>query len=472
MACDRIFAAVTVGLLATMYFAPHWAKAGTPESEASTSAPLTLSTLSHARQLLRAGQTEEADRLVRNALLGAPDDGLLCLVGEIEFRRANFAAASSAFAGALEQNPENARAHWGLGRIDQLHFRADSARNHFSRAFSLNNRDIDIILSYAEFVSDPGARATLLRNAAILAQHEQPERAEHAVAQLRILERLQGRAPGRLASAYAAYRLPLTGFHPAGANRDGVLISVRMNGGKPLRLLLDTGARGLSIDSRAARKLDLETITASGLRGFGDSGSAGSHLALARTVSMGDLVFEECLVDVSDHILTDAADGVAGVDLFERFQIHLNPTARVLELTPFEDSAAGPANSISALGLRNLLLVNARMDGGKEGLFLVDTGAAFTSVARRMVPATVLQGRPIDLQGAQGWLGGATRVGPLEFQVGGRSIVDLAPVALDLRQISQIEGVEISGILGFSVLGRSSLKIDLRNGKVEFAKAR
>ena len=106
MAGDRIFAAVTVGLLATLYFAPHRAEAGTLEAE----------TLSHARQLLRAGQTEEADRLVHSGLSGAPDDGLLCLVGEIEFRRADFAAASSAFTGALEQNPQNARAHWGLVR--------------------------------------------------------------------------------------------------------------------------------------------------------------------------------------------------------------------------------------------------------------------------------------------------------------------------------------------------------------------
>jgi hypothetical protein len=470
MARERIFAAVTVGLLATMYFAPNRAKAGTPESEASTPASLPVSTLSRARQLLRAGQTDEADRLVRNALLGAPDDGLLCLSGEIEFRRANFAAASSAFAGALERNPENARAHWGLGRIDQLHFRTDSARSHFLRAFALDNRDIDIILSYAEFVGDPTSRAILLRNVAMLAQHEQPERAEHAVAQLRILERLQGRTPGRLASPYATYRLPLTGFHPAGVHRDGLLIAVRINGGKPLRLLLDTGARGLLIDARSAKKLDLETITAGGLRGFGDSGSSGSRLALARTVSISDLVFEECLVEVSDHSLVDTADGVAGVDIFERFQIHLQPAAQVLELTPFADSAAGSGSSIPALGLRNLLLVNARLDDGKEGLFLVDTGAAFTSVARRLVP--VQQGRPIDLQGAQGWLGGARRVGPLEFQVGGRSIVDMAPVALDLGQISQIEGVEISGILGFSVLGRSSLKIDLRNGTVDFARAR
>uniref|UniRef100_Q01U10 Tetratricopeptide TPR_2 repeat protein n=1 Tax=Solibacter usitatus (strain Ellin6076) TaxID=234267 RepID=Q01U10_SOLUE len=472
MACERIFAAATIGLLAIAHFAPNGARAGTLESEASTSASLPASTVSHARQLLRAGQMDEADRLVRNALAGAPDDGLLCLAGEIEFRRADFAGASSAFAKALELNPENARAHWGLGRIDQLHFRADSARRRFSRAFSLNNRDIDIITSYGEYVSDAASRAILLRNVAILAQREQPERAEHAIAQLKVLERLQGRSPGRLVSPYTAYRLPLTGFHPAGANRNGLLIPVRINGGKPLRLLLDTGARGLSIDARSAKKLDLETLTAAGLRGLGDNGATGSRLALARTVSMDDLVFEECLVEVSDHSLTDAADGVAGVDLFERFQIHLDPAARVLQLTPFEETAPGSPNSISALGLRNLLLVNARLDSGKEGLFLVDTGAAFTSVDRHMMPAALQQGRPIDLQGAQGFLGGATRVGPLELQVGGRSIVDLAPVALDLRQISQIEGVEISGILGFSVLGRSSLKIDLRNGKVEFARAR
>ena len=458
MARDRIFAALTVGLLATLFLA-----------KADDSAPsLPNPTLSRARQFLSAGQSAQAESLVNAALASGKDDALLCLSGEIQFRRARFAEASSAFAAALALNPENARAHWGLGRIDQFHFRGDSARDRFARAFSLNHRDTDIILSYADYVSDPAARATLLRNVAVLARQDQPQRAEQAVAQLQILDRLQGRTPARLASPYTAYRLPLSGFRPAGANLDGVLVAARINGGKPLHLLLDTGARGLTIDARSAKGLGLETIVASTLRGFGDNGATASHLSLARTVSFGNLAFDECLVEVSDHSLTTGADGVLGVDLFERFQIQLNPGAHTLELTPFDGLAAPSADSIPALGLRKLLLVNAQLGGGKEGLFLVDTGAAFTSVARHLIPATMQSGRPVGLLGARGALSDALRIGPLELQVGRRSLVDTAPVALDLGQISEMEGVEISGVLGYSVLGRGSLKIDLRNGRVEF----
>ena len=227
------------------------------------------------------------------------------------------------------------------------------------------------------------------------------------------------------------------------------------------------GRGGMVIDARSAKGLDLETIVASRLGGFGETGAGASHVSLARTVSFGSLVFDECLVEVSDHSLTAGADGVLGIDLFERFQIQLNPGARWLELTPFEGPAAQSVDSIPALGLRKLLLVHARL-GAQDGLFLVDTGAAFTSVAKRLAPAAVQQGQPIDLLGARGSLADAVRVGPLELQVGRRSMMDSAPVAMDLGQISQAEGVEISGVLGYSVLGRSSMKIDLRNGSVEF----
>jgi tetratricopeptide (TPR) repeat protein len=470
MASHRIFG-VTTGFLAFLLLAPVRANAGTPDSSETTSASLPDPIFSRARELLRTGQPALAERLVRAALGGSADGALLCLAGEISFRRGHFAEAAKAFAAALEQNPDNARALWGLGRIDQLYFHPESAREHFARAYRLDPRDTDIILSYIEYVSDRASRSTLLRNVAALAWPSQPERAARAVAQLKILDRLQGRPPARLATTYAAYRLPLTGFRPAGVNQQGALLAVRVNGGKPVRLLLDTGARGLLIDSRSARNLNLEILVESGLRGLGDTGAGGSRLALARTVAIGDLAFDECLVEVSDHSLTSGADGVVGIDLFERFQIHLNPVAHSLELTPFEGPAAASGDSVPALGIGKLLLVNARVETGQEGLFLVDTGAAFTSVARDFVAAKALQGQPVSLQGAQGPLAGALRVGPLELSIGGRSMTDRSPVAMDLRQISQIEGVEISGILGYSLLGNSSLKIDLRNGLVEIAKA-
>ncbi len=467
---NRIFAAALAGILICP-FAPPLAQAATPASENSLSAPIANSTLSRARQLLRGGRIADAEQLVHTALSSAPDDSLLCLAGEIQLRRANFPAASDAFTAALQRNSENARAHWGLGRIDQFYFRRDSARTHFARAFSLDHHDTDLILSFAEYVSDPAARATLLRNVAVLARQDQPERAARAIAELSVLDRLQGRAPARLASPYTVYRLPLTGFRPVGSSQMGVLVAVRINSGKPLHLLLDTGARGLSIDSHAARNLDLETLAPSGLQGLGDRPSAGSRLTLARTVTLGNLAFEECLIEVSDHSLTAGADGVLGADLFESFQIHLNPAEHSLELTPFESPASPSPNSIPALGHRNLLFVHASLETGKEGLFLVDTGAAFTSVSRDLLSSALPQGLPVGLQGAQGPLAGGIRLASLEIQVAGKSVVD-APVALDLHRISQLEGVEISGILGYSLLGRSSLKLDLRHGTVEISKPR
>ena len=472
MARVRNLAAVTTGLLTALAFAPTGANAGTPEPASSTSVNLPDPSLSHARQLLRSGQTAQAERIVRGALLSDPSDTLLTLSGEIAFRRADFDDAAAAFTSALLRNPDNARAHWGLGRIDQLHFRAEPARNHFSRAYSFDPRDTDIILSYAEFVDDPGSRATLLRNVAVLSWPADPDRAERAVAQLKILERLQGRTPARLASPYTSYRLPLSGFRPVGAKQEGVILTARINHGKPVRLLLDSGARGLSLSASAAKGLALEPIVASRLGGLGDTGVTSSQLALARTLAIGNLTFDECLIDVSEHSLTNGADGTIGLDLFERFQIHLNASAHSLDLTPFDGHAATTSSAgFSALGLRNLLLLHTRLESGKAGLFLLDTGASFTAVARDLVPAAAMQGQPLDLRGAQGPLS-ALRLSPLQLSVAGRPMMDAAPLALDLRPFSQIEGVEIAGILGYSLLGKSSLKIDLRNGTVEFVKPR
>jgi tetratricopeptide (TPR) repeat protein len=472
MVYGRIFGFVVGGLLIFLGFAPCGAKAGTagPDEESTISLPEPY--VSQARQLLRAGQTAAAERLVRESFDKSADELILCLSGEIAFRRANFPEASRAFTAALERNPESARAHWGLGRIDQIHFRHTAARDHFARAYALDHRDPDIILSYAGFVDDPAARATLLRNVTALTWKSDPERAERAVAQLRVLERLRGQAAFRLATPYTDYRIALGAFRPSGVRQEGLLLPVSINGSKPLRLVLDSGARGLVIDARAAKGLNLEVLAPSSLGGFGDHSDSGSRLSLARNVSIGGMAFEDCLVEVSDHSLTAGADGVAGIDLFQNFRIRLNPGARVLELTPLEEGPADSPSAIPALGIRNLLLVRTRLDTGREGLFLLDTGAAFTSVTRELAPVSTAQGQPVALQGAQGPLSGALRVPPLELSVGGRAMVDVAPVALDMRRISQAEGIEISGVLGYSLLARSTLTIDLRKGTVDFGERR
>ena len=237
----RILAPMGIAFLLTLMSGPVRAADGSVGAAPSLPAPAAYAV--RARQFLSAGQTDQAERLVRAALASGADDSLLCLSGEIQFRRANFAEAARDYEAAITLNPDNARAWWGFGRIEQAHFRGQRARDLFSKAFALNPRDTDIILSYADFVAEPASKSILLDNVARLASPGQPERAARAVALRQIHQRLQGRLPSRLASPYEAYRLPLTGFRPTTSAQAGILVSARINGSKPLRLLLDTGAR-------------------------------------------------------------------------------------------------------------------------------------------------------------------------------------------------------------------------------------
>jgi hypothetical protein len=50
----------------------------------------------------------------------------------------------------------------------------------------------------------------------------------------------------------------------------------------------------------------------------------------------------------------------------------------------------------------------------------------------------------------------------------GATFFDSAPIAMDLAAVSQAEGVEIAGILGYSALAKSPFTLDLRHGAIEF----
>ena len=381
--------------------------------------------------------------------------------GQIQFRQGQFQEAAKAFASAAEVDPGNARAWWGLGRVAELEFRRDEARDLFAKAYRLDPRDADVVLSYLEVVSDPEARGVLLRNVITLSRTVDPGRAALAAGRLEIERRLNGKRPARLASAEAAYRIPLAPFRPAGISQDGLTITARINDGKPLRLVFDSGARGILVDARAARSLGLEPIVPSKVNGFDGSGNGDSQLTLARSLSIGDLRFEDCLIQVSQESIP-GADGVLGAGTFERFRLRVDPRAGILDLTPLPAEA-----SANTMGLNGLMLVRATVSG-KDGWFLLDSGAAYSTISKEFVPPAYYRGASPDLVGIRGALSGAVRLAPTTLGIGGRNLVDMTPIMLDLSGISSREGVEISGVLGYSALGRRPFTLDLRHGVFTF----
>ncbi len=99
------------------------------------------------------------------------------------------------------------------------------------------------------------------------------------------------------------------------------------------------------------------------------AGRGDSRVALARSVTFGDLAFEDCLVEIAGQNLTVGADGIIGADVFERFRIGVDGRAGILQLTPYDDAARdGSQASVPAVGIGKLLLVKARVQGGSRGI--------------------------------------------------------------------------------------------------------
>ncbi len=433
-----------------------------------------------ARKLLQGGRLDEAERLILSSAVHSTDAGLLALQGEIRFRRADFDGAAAAFRAAIRVDERCARAYWGLGRLELIQFHRNNARSLMSRAYGLDPRDPDIIRSYTEFATDPKSRETLLKNAIALTVNEDRQAAAASLNQLVMEKRLNGSPHGRLASGYRPYTVALKAYQPHGLIPAGLLTPVSINGGKILWLVLDSGASGIVINPKAAKRLDLDIVSETQITGLG-GGAVGGAMGVAHTVRVGEhFQLENCAVEVLSGTFAEGADGVIGMDAFEAFQIRLDARSRTLELTPFEsgppevgtgrwigyDRTENSDQPSHAYGFRHFLLLRARVQGGKAGLFLVDTGSAVTSVARGTSGPPMGVASAMLLNGATGAVEGIFRISPLVLEVAGRTVGERDPVSMDLDEISRRQGVQISGILGYSVLRQSTVTINYRDGLV------
>jgi tetratricopeptide (TPR) repeat protein len=409
----------------------------------------------------------------------APDQAeTLALLGDVSFRRADFETAEGYFDAALAADSKCARAHLGLGRLDLLHFRRRSALQHFVAAYSLNPSDPEAVLAYSSAVSDPKQEASLLERYLAVGKGLPREARESALGRLQLLQRLGPRRLAVLDGPYGPYRLHMTDWVPQPGSALGVLLAVSINGGKPLHLLLDTGAPGIVISSRAAEGLGLEYLAEAGLRGVGESGIE-TRKTLAGSVRVGDLHLQNCVVEVASGAVADQVDGVVGASLFQQFIIRLDARRKILELLPYPDEAAraGRESNVSA-GMENLvpvfqaghlLLVNARFDAFSSGYLILDTGAAFSSVSRRLTP---VEEPEFEVSGPGGGRATAYLAGPVRVRVGNRDLLDANAVALDFARLSNVHGVEISGLIGYPMLSRYALTLDYRDGLIGFERSR
>jgi hypothetical protein len=443
----------------------------------------------NARSLLGSGRIRQALAEAEVAERAAPGRAeTSALLGDINFRRADFEAADQYFNAALAIDPKCAQAHLGLGRLDQLHFLRRAALQHIVAAYLLNPNDPETVLAYSSLASDRQQETILLERYLALGAGQPPEQLESALGRLQFYRRLGSRRLAVLDGPYKPYRLPMAVWSQQPGLSNGLLLAVSINGSRPFRLVFDTGAAGIVISPRSAAELRLEYLGDAGLHGVGQSGVKTKRM-LADSIRIADLSFRNCVVDVADRALADQIDGAIGSKQFQQFIVRLDARHRILELLPYTDETPqgqsqerfwagrdrivprGMESLTPVCQAGHLLLVSAKLVANAPGYLILDTGAAFSSVSR---PISVPFAEPgeFEVSGPGGGLVTAHSAGPVQIRVAGRDLTDPNAVTLDFARLSNLHGLEISGSIGYPMLSHCALTLEYRDGLIGLERGR
>jgi hypothetical protein len=272
-------------------------------------------------------------------------------------------------------------------------------------------------------------------------------------------------------SPYQQYDLKLRAFYPAPRCPAGVLLYVCINGGRRLRLVLDSGAEFIVIGSKAARSVRLSDGPEMDLVGLG---TRPARVGRAETVEIGPVTFRNCRVAFVDGTVIEGADGVIPLSLFSDFMVRLDLPEKALGLIPYPGVRDPEILSKRGVAKSNPLFVGTVLNEKHQGYVLLDTGAFRSAISREV--ASTLGGSPIAPQiGIGAGTGAATGrlvSSAVHFEIAGQELIPDDLVALDLSNLSRHYGREIVGVLGFPALSPYILTVDYREGFVEFAPPR
>jgi tetratricopeptide (TPR) repeat protein len=442
-----------------------------------------------ARIYLRQGKVDLASEAINNGLKFSNSADLRVAQGEIYFRRGKIAEAEQEWLSVINSGAPNGRAYLGLARVRNALSQYSEGKAMIDKARELDSVDPDIELNW-NMTLPLAERIRRLEN--YLASPDSvgaDDRAdsEHYLDYLKMLNHYP-RGNCRLVNQGTAAEMPLVPLMADPDHLRGYGLAVKMNGRKTT-LMLDTGASGILVSRKVAEKAGIIKAAESRIAGVGENGAGSGYIGLASVIRIGDLEFQDCPVRVlaKSSVLQD--EGLIGTDTFEQFLINLDfPNKklrlRVLPSRAHDGDPAATANSTFHDGyvpsemqsytkihrFGHYLLVPTKIGNVGAKLFLLDTGGfasqITTATAREVTKLRADSDKVvIGISGSVNKLYRAEKA-ILEFGHVRQENQDL--IAFDLTSASQSVGTEISGTLGFTTLQRLNIKIDYRDGLVDF----
>ena len=442
-------------------------------------------------------------------------------LGEVYFRQGKIHEAEQEWIKVINSGHQDARAYLGLARIRWALSMYKSGRGMIEKAHELDTTDPDIQKLWVRGLS----RAEHIKSLENYLSSETNDDADTISATRHYLEYLkaldkQPKRNCRLVGNATATDADLVQLLTDAVHLRGYGLSVAVNGAKS-KLRLDTGSSGILINRRLAEKANLTRLADTDIRGIGDKGNQGGYTALANSLKIGQLEFQDCPVRVLEQRSVVDEDGLIGADVFSRFLVDIdfpNEKLRLTELPKRPDETAktitlqtdnddpeaneeendkgkekdasnespkapparsGPQDRYIAAEMKSYsqvyrfghaLLVPTRIGDGPSKLFLLDTGAfsnLITPAAASEVTKVHGDSRTV-VKGISGTVKDVYRADKAVILFGHLRQENQDLPAFDLKSTSDEINTEVSGILGFRMLHLLDIRIDYRDGLVDF----
>jgi thioredoxin-like negative regulator of GroEL len=439
---------------------------------------------------------------------------VLATAADVQFRLGKVPEAERLFIKAIDISPRDPEPYLGLARIYKAYSLYRRAYENLKRAHEVAPNNGPVQLLY--FHSLPQSDRVPALESYLATPNLNPQVARMMQQYLAILKK-SATAPVHACKLVSNVQQTDTKLRPVGRGNDAlgaVALDVKINK-QEVRLALDTGSTGILLGRATAEKLGLKRLGYQPIVGVGDAGTQGGFTALVDRIRIGDLEFQDCVVKATDASSpVSGQDGLIGADVFSSYLIDIdipgaklrlsqlpkrpNETAQPAALqtmsqeqgedpeaenTPPEKSAPAlaelPQDAYVAPEMkdwtkvyrfRSLLLIPTFVDKKGPLLFLIDSGSFSNILSTRAArEVTEIRSDPgAQVRGMSGSVSQVYRAEKATLRFGRYEQQNEDVATFDISAISRQTGTEVSGILGFKMLRILQLKIDYRDGLVDF----
>lgn len=282
-------------------------------------------------------------------------------------------------------------------------------------------------------------------------------------AEIRFLQSFSGRTPIDIQGSASSWTIPVRVEH------DKVLVAVKVNGGKPVDFVLDTGAEQTVLSRDLARRHAVFPIAFVQSAGVGDAGLRPLEVGRIDSMEIGDLKIRDVPCVIKNPPLNNLParepESFSPVALGLSMQIDYARRQLVIARTLPE------ATHTIDLPLRMYRLATVRgVVNGQPASFVVDTGGEVISISASTAGLVADPGGyrriPLKVYGTSGWDKDAFLMPNVDLEFSSIRFSKIPVVVLNLRAPSTLLGFQLGGIVGHTFLSKYRVSLDLQRSVV------